>query len=72
MEEYLGTRGITQEDLIVGCQVGTSTPSRRWLPERFVTLGTRLLQEYPSMWIVLTGSSEERDLCERVAEQIVP
>ncbi len=70
--EYLRTQGVEPEEGVIGLQVGTSTPSRRWLSERFAALGTQLMHNSPSLWIVLTGSREEQDLCERVAEQIEP
>lgn len=63
-------RGIADGIPVVGFQVGASTASRRWRPERYAELGRQLLEAYPELWIVITGSPQERVLAEQVARAI--
>jgi ADP-heptose:LPS heptosyltransferase len=66
---YLQQQGY-QEGLIIGFQVGASTNSRRWAPSRYAELARRLLNAYPDIRILITGSPQERALVEWVAQEI--
>lgn len=59
--------GITAEESVIGFQVGASTASRRWRPERYAELAQRLLTAKPGLRIVVTGSPQERALADTVA-----
>lgn len=62
--------GITVEQPLLGFQVGASTASRRWRPERYAELGRRLLVAHPDLVLVITGSPQEQGLAEAVAQGI--
>jgi ADP-heptose:LPS heptosyltransferase len=68
--KFLEGRGIRPEDPLVGFQVGASTPSRMWFGDRFAELGRRLLERHPDLRIAITGSLEEREYCQMVAQAI--
>ena len=65
-----GKHGIADGVPVAGLQVGASTASRRWRPERYAELGRQLLVAYPELRIVITGSPQERGLAEQVAQAI--
>jgi ADP-heptose:LPS heptosyltransferase len=67
---FLEARGVRPEDPLVGFQVGASTPSRMWFGDRFADLGRRLLDRHPDLRIAITGSPEEREYCQMVAQAI--
>lgn len=66
----LAQHGIDADTPLVAFQVGASTASRRWAAERFVALGKALLDRYPQLHIIITGSSGERELAHGIAERI--
>jgi ADP-heptose:LPS heptosyltransferase len=43
---------------------------RRWPAENFITLTNQLLEKYPEIKIVLTGSLDEKDFVDRIYEKI--
>jgi ADP-heptose:LPS heptosyltransferase len=43
-DEYLGIRGISTKDTVIGIHPGASTPEKRWPLERFAEVGTALAQ----------------------------
>jgi ADP-heptose:LPS heptosyltransferase len=55
---------------LIGLQIGASTPSRKWYPQRWVELGKRLLKRYPEHLLILTGSMGEREEAREIARQI--
>jgi ADP-heptose:LPS heptosyltransferase len=65
---FLQTQGYQNETLI-GFQVGASTNSRRWDPARYVALAKNLLHHDPDLYILMTGSPQERALVEWVAQE---
>jgi len=69
-DRLLREDGIREGDLLVGFQVGASTLSRRWFPDRFAELGRRLVREDPRLRLVFTGSPAERDYCLSIAREI--
>lgn len=62
--------GITPQQPVIGFQVGASTASRRWRPERYAELAQRLLAANPALRIVVTGSPQERALADAVADAV--
>lgn len=69
-EMFLRREGIDEGSVLIGFQPGASTLSRRWFPDRFVELGKLLLMDNPRFRIILTGSPDERPLCEDIAKAI--
>jgi len=57
--------------IILNANASDIVPLRKWPMDRFVELGRKLL-ENSSITIILTGSSEEKDVCEDLALQISP
>lgn len=71
VDDFLARQhGIADGVPVAGFQVGASTTSRRWRPERYAELGRQLLAMYPALRIVITGSPQERGLAEQVARAI--
>lgn len=55
--------------LIIGLHPGAQKPFKCWPAERFIETGKRLVGEI-NCSIIITGSEEERDLCEYIASRI--
>jgi ADP-heptose:LPS heptosyltransferase len=55
---------------LVGFQVGASTPSRRWYPERWAELGKILLDRHPDLTIALLGGPADRQLGDEVERRL--
>ena len=69
-EMFLRREGIDEDSVLIGFQPGASTVSRQWFPDRFIELGKLLLMDDPSYRIILTGSPQEKALCEDIAKGI--
>ncbi len=67
---YLAKKGITQDNFIVGFQVGAANQYKVWPPESFALLGKRLLSYDPGIRIIITGSNQEKKLCSSVVAAI--
>lgn len=70
VNEFLENSGIKDTGLIIGFQTGASTLSRMWFPDRFAELGKRLINSYPDVKIVITGSPQEYNYCKKIADAI--
>lgn len=70
VNEFLENSGIRATDSIIGFQAGASTLSRMWFPGRFAELGKKLINSYPELKIIITGSPEEYDHCRKIANAI--
>lgn len=70
VNEFLENSGIRETDSIIGFQAGASTLSRMWFPDRFAELGKRLINSYPELKIIITGSPEEYEHCRKIADAI--
>lgn len=66
IEGFLQKRGIPENAMIVGFQMGASTTSRRWSLRSHFVLAQRLLAQFPNLYIVLTGSPQERELTQKL------
>ncbi len=66
----LRARGIDGGVPLLGLQPGASTTSRRWAPARFVELARQLLAAHPGLRIVVTGSPQEKPLCQEISAAI--
>lgn len=70
VSELLTKEGVGPYDTLVGFQVSASTVSRMWFPDRFINLGKRLVDYFPKIRILITGSPEERKYCEDIKKEI--
>ncbi len=70
VSQFLNKEGLGPSDCLVGFQVGASTVSRMWFPERFIELGKRLIAAHPAVKILITGSPVEKKYCEFIGRQI--
>ena len=52
--------------IILNPNAGDMLPLRKWPEENFLLLGRRLLEDYPDLYLLLTGSPAERDAVERL------
>jgi ADP-heptose:LPS heptosyltransferase len=69
--EYFKKNNIdTEQDIIIGFQIGASTVSRMWFEERWTALGERLLQLNKNIKIVLTGSPKEKILTDPIKTKL--
>lgn len=57
--------------VLINANASDIVPLRKWPLENFIELGKKLLNN-PEFTIVLTGSNEEKDVCEDLAMQINP
>lgn len=70
VNDFLKQNNITENDTIIGFQVGASTLSRMWFPERFIELGKKLIQSGSEIKIIITGSPDEYSYCTKIAQGI--
>ena len=60
-----------EQIILLNANASDIVPLRKWPMDRFVELGRKLL-ENSTITIILTGSLEEKDLCDDLALQISP
>lgn len=68
--DFFRNNSIQDTDIIIGFQVGASTVSRMWFPDRFVELGKRLVDSKSEIRIIITGSPQEYNYCKGIADDI--
>lgn len=66
VSDWLFSHEILKTDRIITLAPGSVWPTKRWLPKRFAELGEQLTKFGYS--VVLIGSPEDFELCERIAE----
>jgi ADP-heptose:LPS heptosyltransferase len=67
VERILTESGISNADILVGVNPGTTWESKRWELERFAEVIDALLKKYKAR-VVLTGSPAEKPLGDRIQE----
>ncbi|MEM3369881.1 MAG: glycosyltransferase family 9 protein, partial [Candidatus Micrarchaeia archaeon] len=70
VRDFLKQNNIDEKETIIGFQVGASTLSRMWFPERFIELGKKLIQSDSEIKIIITGSPNEYSYCNKIAQGI--
>jgi ADP-heptose:LPS heptosyltransferase len=59
--------------LLVNANASDLLPQRRWMPDRFAEVVTRILERYPDVLVVMTGAPKEKpqaaDICDRVGQE---
>ncbi len=70
LKGFFKINGIKDTDMLMGFQAGASTIERVWPADRFIELGKKLLNFYPQLKIVITGSPQEYDHCKKIADGI--
>ncbi|GER93559.1 glycosyltransferase family 9 protein [hot springs metagenome] len=70
VDKFLKENSVTEKDILIGFQVGASTISRMWFPDRFVELGKKLIDSNSAVKIVITGSPQEYNYCKGIADDI--
>jgi heptosyltransferase-2 len=72
-EKYLKGLGIKENDIVIGFHPGSATLknhiNRRWEPEKFAALGSRLIKEKGAR-VLLFGGPEESELKKKISEMI--
>jgi ADP-heptose:LPS heptosyltransferase len=63
---WLHRHGVPVEAPLIQIHPGASTRKKRWPAENFIQTARSLLREDGSRWLILTGSSAERGLCESI------
>lgn len=66
---FLKDIGFDKNSLVIGFHPGAQKPFKCWPAERFIETGKRLVKEFDCS-IILTGSQDEKELCEKIATQI--
>ncbi|MCF6285479.1 MAG: glycosyltransferase family 9 protein [Candidatus Hydrogenedentes bacterium] len=59
----------TTDGPLIGMQCGAKRPANRWMADRFVALGKRLVEEHKAR-LILTGSAGESALLSEIAVEI--
>ncbi len=70
IKDILTGYGIGDDERLIGLQVGSVYHYKMWPTDLYIALGKRLLDSFYGIKILLTGSYDERDLCQRVLEGI--
>lgn len=65
-DDYIKSFGDT---LVIGIHPGASKNDRQWPEDRFVALGQWLCQ-HPKVHVIVSGGTNEQQLCTRIASQI--
>jgi heptosyltransferase-2 len=60
---------IREDEKIVGIAPGSVWATKRWIPERFAQVAD-LLQQKAGVKVVFLGSEEDRNLCQKIADQM--
>ncbi|MCS7169759.1 MAG: glycosyltransferase family 9 protein [Candidatus Kapabacteria bacterium] len=72
-EQWLQQERIPQTAYCVGFHAGSAVfknhARRRWAPERFAALATRLIRQWDA-WVLLFGAGDELQLNERIRAQV--
>lgn len=72
VKEYFNLHNIdTNQDVLIGFQIGASTVSRMWFEDKWIELANKLHKENKNIKIILTGSPAEKKLTSRVFEGIL-
>ncbi|MBK6826956.1 MAG: glycosyltransferase family 9 protein [Chitinophagaceae bacterium] len=56
--------------LLLNVNASDMLPQRRWPPENFGVVGKQLLQQFPNIIIIMTGSPAEKDYVQAVTDMI--
>src|SRR5690606_20443009 len=71
-EKYLSDLSISSDDLVIGFHPGSATfknhEKRRWEPEKFASLASKLIEEKTAK-ILIFGGPEEKDLRSKIKDQ---
>ncbi|MBI5644199.1 MAG: glycosyltransferase family 9 protein [Deltaproteobacteria bacterium] len=70
LDGFLKEHKIGRDEILIGIQPGASTVSRMWFKDRYIELGRRILDNYPAIKIVITGSPAEKGLCESIGKAL--
>lgn len=62
--------GVPDDAVRVGFHPGARWPTRRWDPERYLALATRLLEARPRAFALFTGGPGERALVESLSARV--
>jgi len=65
---WLRARQVPPDAFLLGMHPGASIREKRWPAERFAETARALLREDAHRWLILTGSTGERALCETIRE----
>ncbi|MEK7205052.1 MAG: glycosyltransferase family 9 protein [candidate division NC10 bacterium] len=65
---WLRARQVPPDAFLLGMHPGASIRETRWPAERFAETARALLREDAHRWLILTGSTGERALCETIRE----
>ena len=66
----LGIHGIKSGDLLIGMNAGAAYgTAKRWSPERFAGIGTRLIREKKAK-LILFGGPEERNVADWISKEV--
>ncbi|PCH98829.1 MAG: hypothetical protein COB85_00990 [Bacteroidetes bacterium] len=55
--------------VLLNANASDMLPLRKWATERFIELGKRILEEYPTCTIMLTGAPSEQNSCEQIQKE---
>jgi len=67
IEKILAGYGISNSDILIGINPGTTWETKQWQLERFTQVIDAILKKY-KVRVVLTGSSTEKELGDRIQE----
>jgi heptosyltransferase-2 len=69
MREFLERRKISSTQMVVGLGPGARWATKRWMPERYTELASRLLEDY-RCFLLWMGSPEEAPLIRSIQSRI--
>ena len=67
--DWLRQRGVDLSRPVVGIGPGSKMPSKLWPTERFIEVARTLEERYGASFL-LFGSKEEREICQKIVDQV--
>jgi len=68
--DFLKEKGINHNSFLIGFQPGAAKSYKRWSGKNFVKLGEMISKTRGDIRIIITGSKEEKELAQRIADEI--
>lgn len=69
-EDYPGFDPEQQRIVLINPNASELLVQRRWMPERYVGLMQRILEEYPDVLVLITGAPAEREEAEGLKSEV--
>jgi len=70
LEDYPGYDPEKQRVVLINPNASELLVQRRWMPERYIALMQRILEEYPDVLVLITGAPAEREEAQGLKSEV--